>query len=133
MTQLAAEKKAKRIMMFGKDRFIFAVTSRDYAVHFWCERVLDDPNTPSGGEFQRSFGGIEYHWPMSPKWGKREPDHNRCWITGKPCWHDGSSLQASEVYIPMFRMCNETGDFEPLWNKLERSLDELIKDDQANA
>jgi len=47
------------------------------------------------------LGGIEYHWATAPDYMDAEkPSHEHCWLLGKPCWHDGSSLQFSEQIAP---------------------------------
>lgn len=56
-----------------------------------------------GAEVQgsRYYGGIEQHWPRPPSWATDTlPTQTNCWIIGGDCWHDGSSLQASEYWIP---------------------------------
>ena len=49
-------------------------------------------------------------WPYQP-WGVEihtrcglgdSPDHENCWLLNAPCKHDGSSLYASEVMMPLF-------------------------------
>lgn len=65
------------------------------------------------------------------------PSHDRCHVLGgAPCWHDGTSLYASEYWLPKFiggmsdeemlrRLCKEADDqFEGLRIKL-RALDRL--------
>lgn len=43
------------------------------------------------------IGGIECHWASAPDFMNPEkPSHEHCWLLGKPCWHDGSSLYFSE-------------------------------------
>lgn len=43
------------------------------------------------------IGGIECHWAAAPDYMNPEkPSHEHCWLLGKPCWHDGSSLYFSE-------------------------------------
>ena len=55
-------------------------------------------------EWEKRFewiGGIECHWTEPPEWADAEkPSHDHCWILGKPCWHDGSSLYFSENISP---------------------------------
>ena len=52
-------------------------------------------------EEDRFCGGIEYH-RGTPKVGDRAPDHDNCWLIRRPCWHDGSSLQVEEYWIPLW-------------------------------
>lgn len=49
-----------------------------------------------GGEYSW-IGGIEMHYSSAPDYMNAEkPHHERCWVIGKPCWHDGTSLGFSE-------------------------------------
>lgn len=55
-----------------------------------------------GRGIDRWIGGIEVHSPVKMyEGGKDAPDHEHCWLLGKPCWHDGSSLQFSEEIAPV--------------------------------
>lgn len=46
-------------------------------------------------------GGFEVH-SVKPN-DHRAPDHGECTaLSGRPCWHDGSSTYATESWIPMF-------------------------------
>ncbi len=117
----------RRITHFAKDRITFGVTQDGYGIHFWAEGLFGDTNLHGIGP--RAFGGVEYHWPKRPAWERETSDGNPlCWITGRRCWHDGSSLQASEKYIPMFRACNENMNFDPLFQSLERQLLEIMSE-----
>jgi|SRR5581483_1880112 len=47
------------------------------------------------------IGGIEEHHRTPPDYMQADkPSHDHCWILNGKCWHDGSSLYASEVLIP---------------------------------
>lgn len=49
----------------------------------------------SGG--REWMGGAETHYAAAPDYmNPDEPSHEHCWVLGKPCWHDGSSLYFSE-------------------------------------
>lgn len=47
-------------------------------------------------------GGIEFHYRTPYRGNTKPPDHDECWLIKCPCWHDGSSLWASEYWVPMF-------------------------------
>lgn len=97
------------------DRVLFAVVGPLGAVHFWCE-----PSTME--DFgRRHYGGVEWHFREQPSWGKPDPDHEDCWLLKGPCWHDGSSLLASETYIPMYEACESYDDYAPLWGMLRNA------------
>lgn len=62
-------------------------------VHVWIEEtgIADYPH----------MGGFEVHWRSPPAWAEGKPaDKENCWLLKGPCWHDGSSLWASEYWIP---------------------------------
>jgi hypothetical protein len=121
-SMIAAKSNAiKQIMRFGGERIIFGVTRDGFGVHFWVEGRFSDS--------ARLFGGVEFHWPNRPSWERCDNEGNRmCWLTKQQCWHDGSSLMAEERFIPVFRDCNESGDFRPLWFRLEAALNDMIED-----
>lgn len=109
----------KRIMNFGKNRLIFGCTDGEYAVHFWVEGAFDG--------VKGSFGGVEFHRPRPLN--SSHACNEECWITGKRCYHDGSSSMAREKWIPLFHMCNESNDFESIFRNLERLLRDVKEDD----
>ena len=48
--------------------------------------------------------GLETHYRKPPEYMKgKPPSHDECFILKTPCWHDGTSLYASEKYVPLFR------------------------------
>jgi len=76
-------------------RHIWSVAGERGGIHvsIWATDIR-----PSG-----YIGGIEIHWRNRPDWMDRsEPDHEHCWLLNGPCWHDGSSLQATEYWIPLW-------------------------------
>jgi hypothetical protein len=47
------------------------------------------------------IGGLETHYRSPPDYmGNSAPSHDHCHILKSPCWHDGTSLYASERLIP---------------------------------
>lgn len=71
----------------AKIRHLFVVSHLGAAVHLWIDAFHGSPG----------FGGIEFHYPEAPSYmAGRKPDHDPCWILGKPCWHDGSALAAEK-------------------------------------
>lgn len=103
----------RRIENEGETRW--CVIGRNGAVDFHC---LNE-----AGPFGR-VGGVEYHMRAAPAYSeKAAPDHENCWLIGCPCWHDGSSLYATEVLIPLLE---RSGD-DAVWNQLEREYGKLSK------
>lgn len=65
-------------------------------IHVWAQWHVSDW---SGDNW---LGGIEGHSPISQSaYDDGKPSQQHCWLIGKPCWHDGSSLQFSEQISPM--------------------------------
>ena len=101
MTALKREKRE----MDGELRFI--VSGPDGAVDF---------HFITCGAYH--VGGVEYHMAQAPDYmDERTPSHDECWaLDGRPCWHDGTSLYASEVVIPLY----QRGGDDAIWPFLER-------------
>ena len=64
---------------------------------------------------RRKSGGIEIHRTN----GQGAPDHTDCPLVGGRCWHDGSSLWASEIGIPVIEPMLKEGDHESIFKFLE--------------
>lgn len=47
--------------------------------------------------------GLEFHHGYDPTGGQEAAHHAQCWLLKGPCWHDGTSLYASETLWPMIR------------------------------
>lgn len=47
------------------------------------------------------------------------PSHAPCWLLGEPCWHDGTSLYASEHCWPYIESYLRTGDHPAIFRFLE--------------
>lgn len=77
---------------------------------------------PLYGEEIEWSGGIEIHYRVPPEFRQNDaPDHDDCWLLHGPCWHDGSSLQASEIWIP--RWIVNPHDHENMFRMLEVEAD----------
>lgn len=83
-------KEYKLTFGFG-ERHIWSVWGAKGGVHLW---ITPRPN----GE---DYGGVEYHYRDIPR--GRAPSSKDCWLIGGLCHHSGSSLYASERYIPFWR------------------------------
>jgi hypothetical protein len=65
----------------------------------------------------RYSGGIEAHYRTAPDYmADTPPSHDECWLIKANCWHDGSSLQVTEEFGPMFerRPTDYAGMFDAL-------------------
>lgn len=112
----------RKLFLFPSGRKEWCVSSDMGSLSFWATEY------PEGHEqFGEShYGGIEIHYNEKsvPKYmSNRQPDHLDCHANGGKCWHDGSSLQASEYWIPDVM---PLGD-EYIWEKLEQEYKERFK------
>ena len=82
----------------------------------------------------RYGGGLEIHWRAPPRsMADEAPSHDRCWLLGCPCWHDGSSLIVSEHWIPLWLTAPQDHDrmFDLLCAELDQQ--EIAEDDHGEA
>ena len=81
---------------------------------------------PKGAEsvMREYSGGLEVHYRAPPSYMRDQSPLEKCHLLGGPCWADGSSLQASEIWIPRWK--RSPNDHEAMFAALER---ELIKRD----
>ena len=68
------------------------------AIHVWARENSPDWVAKWGDRF---IGGVERHSPNPVYEHDKEPNHEKCWLLGGPCWHDGTSLYFSENIEPM--------------------------------
>lgn len=78
----------------GHDHHMWGLTGSRGGIH------VDAWETTSGWRDERWQGGIEGHSATRREYDSEKPSHEHCWLIGKPCWHDGSSLQFSEQIAP---------------------------------
>lgn len=68
--------------------------------------------------------GLEFHHTRAANYRPgTAPDHTKCWLTGEPCWHDGTSMYASETLWPMIEPILRNGDHETIFRILEGEYD----------
>lgn len=64
--------------------------------------------------------GLEFHHTgRSQRQIDRAPDHISCSLTGEPCWHEGTSLYATEDILPVVLPLLERGDHDGVFRILE--------------
>lgn len=73
--------------------------------------VSETPDYPDGA-------GLELH--SGKPTGDCAPSQTDCWLLKTPCWHDGTSLYASEHLWPRIRDYLSVGDHETIFRILER-------------
>ena len=101
---------------------------RRFPVTFYVEewhRILemgDEIKTYMKEHASEPSGGLEAHYRIPPHYMEDQaPSHARCHAIDAPCWHDGTSLYASEVLIPQWRMrSSEMEVFEFLLSEIDR-------------
>lgn len=102
---------------FGNPEHIWTVTGGRGAIHF---HVTDLGKDYKHGD--RYGGGLEVHSRQPFGNSDDAPSHEKCWLLGGPCWHDGTSLYAQETLIP-FWLAAPT-DHERIFRLLEREYRE---------
>jgi hypothetical protein len=69
--------------------------------------------------------GLEIHYARGFQPNKDEPPSQcPCWLLKEPCWHDGTSLYASEQLWPMIEPYLKRGDHDQVFAILEREADD---------
>ena len=65
------------------------------------------------------LGGYEAHYLSPPDYMPKDtPSQEHCWLLEARCWHDGTSLWASEFWVPFWRQAP---------NDHDRIFDEMIR------
>ena len=110
-------------LRFGNPQHTWTVLGAKGAVHLHITDYGEKHEAKYGGRYQ---GGIEIHYRHPPEYMAEEPpSQDECWLLKCPCWHDGSSLQASEVWIPTWRASphDHDGMFEMLKHDARQRFD----------
>jgi hypothetical protein len=90
---------------FGSPRHHWELVGPNGAIHFHVSLTKGyDPSC-----------GLEFHHLS----GDGAPHHLNCPLTGGRCWHDGTSLYASETVWPVVSAYLQTGDHEQIFRYLE--------------
>lgn len=104
---------------FGTPTHIWQVIGAKGAIHLHI--------TESGIEEMEYYGGLEMHWRSPPNYMKNNaPSQDECSILKCPCWHDGSSLAATETWIPRWLL--DKHNHEHMFRLLEKELESLLGD-----
>jgi hypothetical protein len=102
---------------FKHHKYIYS-SPMSYARHNW-ELV-----GPDGGitfhftevKGYETTAGLEFHHTT----GEGAPDHCPCPLLGRPCWHDGTSLYATETVLPLVMFYLKKSDHKEIFQILER-------------
>lgn len=78
-------------------------------------------------------GGLETHWMLEPPdyMSESAPSQMRCWLLNCPCWHDGTSLYASETLWPIVEPMLRAGDHKSVFRLLEREADRAFRCEES--
>lgn len=85
---------------FGRMEHTYELIGRDGAIHFHVSVAAEAAPAYLAGE----YGGLEYHHRTCPAGQNEPPNHHNCPLLGGICWHDGTSLYASETLIPRWKL-----------------------------
>jgi hypothetical protein len=110
MTKLA-RKRTIHTDHRGIENHSLAVVGDKGGIHFHFRKYpesLKSIMTPFTDRYPYDAGGVEVHKRCT---GGEQPNHESCWLLGEPCYHDGSSLYASEVMLPLYLSQGEEAVF----------------------
>lgn len=96
---------------FTAVRHMWSLRGPQGGIHFHVSIMDDRDYEPSCG--------LEFHHDFDPSGGKEAAAHKNCWLTGGKCWHDGTSLYASEGVWPQVKHYLATGAHESVFRVLE--------------
>lgn len=100
---------------FGSPRHMWEILGPKGGVHFTASFYSGTPQASCG---------LEFHHTRAAQYRCDEaPDHIKCFLTGEPCWHDGTSLYAEERIWPEVQPLLKVGDHEAVFRILEREYD----------
>lgn len=109
---------------FNSPRHNWEMVGPNGAIHFHASLTPGHP--PSCG--------LEIHYCSPPDYMKgRAPSHVDCKLTGGRCWHDGTSLYASEDLWPRFNRYLNACDHESIFKALESEYENRFEGDAATA
>ena len=114
-----------------KYKYEYSYSFGQYPLHIWScvgsKGAIHVHITDYGEEHALKYGeqyagGIEFHYRHPPDYMDTAPTRNNCWLLNSPCWHDGSSLQASEYWIPQWEL--DPHNHEAMFNLIERRMEQ---------
>lgn len=103
---------------WGNPNHVWTVIGARGAIHFH----VSDMGERKADAWDRYSGGLEVHYRSAPDYmADQAPSQDKCWLIGCPCWHDGTSLYASETIIPFWLA--SPNDHERMFNFLIRDYE----------
>lgn len=103
-------------MPFGSVYHRWELVGLNGAIHFTAN-ISDRYSTSCGLEFHH----------LSPLRPNEAPHHLDCPLTGGRCWHDGTSMYATDTLWPMISAMLKSGAHEEIFRLLESEADEHFR------
>ncbi len=110
---------------WGNIMHVWSVETALGAVHL---HITDYGEDRSQHFVDRYSGGVEYHWRYPPAHAPHKaPDHTDCPYVHGVCWHDGTSMYASDYYVPMIENAGSIDSVhEMIFLSLERDVENQL-------
>jgi len=104
---------------WGKPQHVWTCIGAHGALHLHIHDAQCD-------KYGRYSGGIEIHYRTPPEhMADDAPSSDDCWLLKCPCWHDGSSLQATEDWIPFWLA--DPHDHDGIFKRLESEMSQRFE------
>lgn len=103
---------------FGSARHSWEIVGPKGGVHFHVSMTDGYGDT----------AGLEFHFMAPPSGMENDaPSQLKCWLLNCPCWHDGTSLYASETLWPMIKPMLANGDHDTIFRFLQQEYESHFK------
>lgn len=122
------EKITKKYFEMPDGRKEWSVTGESGSVSFWVCETVSELSIKWG---ERFFGGVETHYnkKSKPDYLDKNSHHESCLHNAGECWHDGTSLWASEYWIPHILPLGQ----DAIWQRLVQAYRENFKQEESEA
>jgi hypothetical protein len=122
------EKIIKKYFEMPDGRKEWSVTGELGSISFWVDEMTSEVAKRCGEKF---FGGVETHYnkKSKPDYLDIDAHHASCLHNGGECWHDGTSLWASEYWIPHILPLGQ----DAIWQRLTQAYRDNFKPDESEA
>lgn len=88
-------------VQFGNPKHCWSIVGPVSGLHL---HITDHGEKHAEKYGERYSGGFEIHHRVPPAYMEDQaPSYDDCWLLHCPCWRDGSSLQVSEFWIPLWQ------------------------------
>ena len=116
MSRFAGHKYTMTITPWGSENHMWELRGPNGGVHFHVNVQHDAKYPPTAGLEIHRCAPADYQTGSAPH-------HINCPVTGGRCWHDGTSLYATETLWPMFADDLKCGDHKSIFLGLEHEYD----------